>query len=186
MRKAKQRWPQLTRFHLVLLCYFTMAIVDLGAELVWVRLGGYTFIGPPYKALTIGYGHYYQFPLYETFFLALPLTAITCFRFYRNDKGETIAERGLESLRVSPRLRSALRFFAILGIINVIYLGLYNIPMQWFGVRTSAPVPDVLNRSYIMDGICGPGTTYACPGPDVPIPRPNSKHVDLNGHLVGP
>jgi hypothetical protein len=186
MRRAKRWRPQLTRLQLVLFCYFTMAIVDLGAELIWVRLGLYTFIGPPYKALTIGYGHYYQFPVYETFFFSIPLTAWTCLRHFRNDKGQTFVERGLENLKGSPRQKSALRFLALLGVCNVIYLGLYNVPMQWFGVRTKAPVPDVLNRSYILNGICGPGTTFSCPGGDIPIPRPGSRHVDPTGRLVGP
>jgi hypothetical protein len=186
MRKAKQRWPQATRLQLVLLCYFTLAIADLVGEIVWVRLGLYTFIGPPYRSLTLFYGHWYQFPLYETFFFALPLTAWACLRHFRNDKGQTFVERGVESLRVSDRQKSALRFFALLGVCNVIFLGLYNVPMQWFGVRTTAPVEDILDRSYIMNGVCGQGTSFACPGADIPIPRPGSQVVDPSGRLVEP
>jgi hypothetical protein len=65
-------------------------------------------------------------------------------------------------------------------------LGFYNIPVNYFGMHVESPAPDVVNRSYLMDGICGPGTTYACPGKDVPIPTRESAHVDPQGQLVEP
>ena len=183
--RAKRRWTNLTRLQVILICYFTMAIVDLIGELVWVRSGFYTFIGPPYRSLTLFYGHYYQFPIYETLFLCLPMTAFTCLRYFRNERDQTIVERGLDDVKGSQTKLTVLRFLALLGICNIIYLGLYNVPMQWFGIRTASPTHDVLKRSYLMDGICGPGTTYVCPGVDVPIPRPGSAHVNPNGQLVG-
>ena len=45
---------------------------------------------------------------------------------------------------------------------------------------------DVQNRSYLTNGVCGPGTSYACASPSVPTPRRNSAHLDPAGELVGP
>jgi hypothetical protein len=186
MTRAKRRWPRLTRLQIIVICYFTMAVVDLIGELIWVRLGLYTFIGPPWESLTLFYGHYYQFPIYETLLLSLPMTAVTCLRYFKNDRGQTLVERGLHDVGGSGLKRTAIRFLALVAATNVIFLGLYNIPMQWFAMRTTAPVQDIVDRSYLLNGICGPGTTYACPGKDIPIPRPESAHVDPQGQLVKP
>ena len=182
---AKRRWPNLTRLQVIVVCYFTMAVVDLIGELVWVWLGLYTFVGPP-RSLTLFYGHYYQFPIYETLVLSFPMTAFTCLRYFRNDRGETLVERGLHEVKGSASKRTALRFLALVAATNVIFLAFYQVPVQWFGVRTDSPVHDIVDRSYLMDGICGPGTTYACPGKDVPIPTRGSAHVDPQGKLVEP
>jgi hypothetical protein len=45
---------------------------------------------------------------------------------------------------------------------------------------------DLVNRSYMTNGLCGPGTTYACPKTDMPFPRPNTYHFDPAGKLVPP
>jgi hypothetical protein len=185
MTKARQRWPRLTRLQVIVICYFTMAAVDLLGELTWVWLGLYTFIGPPWPSLTLFYGHYYQFPIYETLLFSFPMTAFTCLRYFRNDRGETLAEHGLHEVHGSGLKLTAIRFLALLGVTNVLLLALYNIPINWFGMRTTAPVQDIVDRSYLLNGICGPGTTYACPGKDIPMPRPESAHVDPQGQLVG-
>jgi hypothetical protein len=185
MDRARRRWPRLSRLQVITLCYFTMALVDLAGELVWVRSGFYTFIGPSFPSLTLFYGHYYQFPMYETFILCLPMTAFTCLRYFRNDRGQTIVERGIDQVQGSLAKKTALRFLALLGICNIIFLGLYNVPMQWFGFHVTTPVHDVLDHSYLLDGICGPGTTYACAAPSIPIPGPGSQHLSPDGKLVG-
>jgi hypothetical protein len=134
--------------------------------------------------LTLFSGHFYQFPVYETFVFSFPMTAFTCLRYFRNDRGETFVERGLHEVRGSESKRTAIRFLALFGATNVLLLGLYNIPINYFGLHVGSPAKDVVNRSYLMDGICGPGTTYACPGKDIPIPRRGTFHVDPQGHLV--
>jgi hypothetical protein len=182
--RAKRRWPRLTRIQVIVICYFTMAVVDLIGELVWVRLGLYTFVGPP-ESLTLFYGRYYQFPIYETLVLSVPMTVLTCLRYFKNDRGQTLVERGLHEVHGSGAKRTAIRFLALVAATNLIFLCFYNIPMQWFGMRTGSPVQEIVDRSYLLNGICGPGTTYACPGKDIPMPRPESAHVDPQGQLVG-
>jgi hypothetical protein len=105
--------------------------------------------------------------------------------YFRNDKGETVAERRSDDLRVKQTGRTWVRFLALLGIFCVIY-GSYNVAMQWFALRADTWVEDVQERPYLTDGLCGPGTEYSCSGPGVPIPRPDSAHVDPDGRLAVP
>jgi hypothetical protein len=80
-----------------------------------------------------------------------------------------------------------LRFLALFGGINVIFMVIFNVPVQWAGTH-SAPWPsDIQKRSYLLDGLCGQGTTFACPGEAVPIPRGNtSVRIGPDGRLVVP
>ena len=45
---------------------------------------------------------------------------------------------------------------------------------------------DVQSRPYLTDGMCGPGTTYACPGPGTPIFKPHSIHITPEGKIIVP
>jgi hypothetical protein len=186
MRKARARWPRMSNLGLVLICYGMMMIVDLIAETFWVRFGLYVFLGPPWKALTLFSGHYYQFPVYETMFLAIPMTIFACIRHFRNDRGETLAERGVEKLQMSKGRIGAMRFLALLGLFNLIYLCTFNIPMNFFGMRTRTAPADLQHRSYLTTGVCGTGTSYICPGTDVPVPKRGSGHVAPDGSYVRP
>jgi hypothetical protein len=63
---------------------------------------------------------------------------------------------------------------------------LYNL---LFALVTLLPTftwaPDIVqHRSYLRNQLCGSGTTYACPGKDIPIPRRGQPHVNPAGQLV--
>lgn len=185
MRRAKQRWPQLGTFGLIMVCYAFIATFDLFAEGIWARFGLFTYAGS-IKGLTIFHGHYYQFPLYEPLLFGGVWTTWACLRYFKNDKGQTIAERGVDLIVTTDRRRMTLRTLALVGALNVFYLVGYNIPIQWFSLHADPWPEDVTNRSYFTSGICGPGTDYACSGPGVPIPRPDSAHVGWDGSLQKP
>jgi hypothetical protein len=74
------------------------------------------------------------------------------------------------------------RFLALVGACNVIFLVCYSLPNALLGLYASPWPKDVIDRSY-FSYLCGPGTDYACPGPGIPIPRPDSVHVDPDGRL---
>lgn len=185
MTRAKARWPQLRRVHLIAICFASVALFDLIIEVFWLRLGLFSYPGT-IDWLTVFRGRYYQFPVYEAVVFGGTWTAWACLRHFRDDKGRTIAERGIDDLRASPRQRSALRLLALIGAVNAIFLVTYNIPMQWFALQQDNWPVDIQNRSYLTDGICGPGTDYACPGPAIPHNRPDSYHLDPGGRLVAP
>lgn len=185
MRKAKERWPHISAIRLVMICFAFLFLFDVVMECVFVRLGLYAF-GGSISWLTLFHGHYYQFPIYEALFFGATWTALACVRYFRNDKGETVVERGIDTVAAPRRQKTWLRFLALLGIGNVAWLGLYDIPIQIFALHADAWPEDITSRSYLLDGLCGPDTGYACPGPEVPIPRPDSAHLDEDGHVVDP
>jgi hypothetical protein len=185
MGKARKRWPSMGNFGLVLFAFTCFAIFDITMETLFMRLGVYTYAGA-IQDLSINAGKYYQLPLHEVFLWSAGSTAFACLRFFRNDKGQTMAERGVDLVRCSPRRRTGLRLLALIGACNVIYLG-YYIPLAVYGIYSDPWPQDVLERSYFTNGLCGPGTPYSCPGRLVPIPRNAvSGHLDPNGEYVKP
>jgi hypothetical protein len=105
-------------------------------------------------------------------------------RFYMNDRGETIVERGIDRVRTSVRTKTAVRFLALSGVMNLPYLFTYNLPMGYWALNQSTWPAEVQQRSYYTYGVRGPGTDYACSGPGVPIPKANkSLSVGPDGQL---
>ena len=131
--------------------------------------------------LTIFDGHRWQYPIYEGIFLACWLGGWGALYSFRDDRGQTWAERGLEKLNVGRRVRSWTRALAIVGALQGIFFVTYAVPMQWFALHADPWPSDVLSRSYLTNGLCGPETSYACSNPAVPIPRPGSIHLDDDG-----
>jgi hypothetical protein len=63
----------------------------------------------------------------------------------------------------------------------------YNLPMMAFSMHWNRWPADVQKRPYFTQGICGPGTTTACPSPGVPIAKmdPRSARIGPDGTIVG-
>lgn len=185
MRKAKERFPSLGKFGLITICYVFVAGFDMLIEPIFMRLGFWAY-GGALEGWTINYGKYYQYPIYEGIVWGFAWTGWACLRYFKDDKGYTWAERGIEKTTLSPRMKTGVRFLALTGVCNLIFLFLYNVPIQFFALRSDPWPRDITSRSYLMNGLCGPGTTYACSEPDIPTPRGNSVHVAPDGTLIVP
>jgi hypothetical protein len=185
MRRAKARWPQLGTVGLIAICWLFIVTIDIVLEgLIWMPLGFYTYAG---GHSLLNPSHYYKFPVEEALFFGSTWTAWACLRFFKNDKGQTLVERGVDSVRASSRQKTLLRFLALFGGINVIFMVIFNVPVQWVGTHSATWPTDIQKRSYLLDGLCGQGTTLACPGEAVPIPRGNtSVRIGADGRLVVP
>lgn len=185
MRKAKERWPNISNAGLIGVCSVFFIIFDGLFEPLLMIIGGFWAYPGAVDWLTVFRGEYYQFPIYEPFLFGGVLwTGWTCVRYFKNDKGQTIAERGIDEVRASPRQKTVLRFLALVGITNSLYFAGYNFPIQIFAAHGGPWPEEIQNRSYLRDGFCGEGTTYKCWGPSVPIPRPDSSHVSPDGKLI--
>jgi hypothetical protein len=147
-----------------------------------LRLGFYQ-LGGSISWLTLFRGHYYQFPIYEAFFMSAIWTGWASLRYFRNDRGQTLTDRGIEQLRVNGGRRTGVRFLALVGAFNLVFVLFYNIPIQFFALHADSWPTDITTRSYMTNGICGDGTEYACSGADIPIPRSGSRHVTPQGDL---
>jgi hypothetical protein len=176
MRRAKARWPGLGNVGLVTTALGVMVLLDLFCELIWVRTEMYAYSGTIH-GLSIWGGERYQFPIYESVLWPMMWTAMGALKYFRDDKGHSVVERGVERVR-SVRWRTPLRILAIIGFANVAMLT-YNVAFQAFVLhndRTPSGYP-----TYLRNGMCGPGTEYECNGPEIPIPLPRSSAVPPGG-----
>jgi hypothetical protein len=183
MTRARAKWPNLGPVGLIAGTFGVSVLIDIlvidGPALlagVWAYPAGW---GPMLFTDTR-----LQLPLHEVFVVAAFLTAFSSIRFFTNDRGETIAERGIEEVARPGWRRTAVRFLAFAGIFNVVFVVTADLPYLVASMNQRAWPAEVVSTSYLVDGICGPGTTYACPGPNIPIPRPDSVHVGPDGRLV--
>jgi len=171
MRKTKARWPGIGKLGLIGVACGAMAIMDLIIEGLWVRTGCYAFSGT-ISSLSFFGGEWYQFPIYNVFIWGPVLALGGILMYFRDDKGHIVIEKGCETIS-SPVKRDFLRIMALSGVLNIAFL-FYNVSMQaiTFHVDTTPELP-----SYLTNGICGPGTGYTCPGPDVHVPLPDSGYL---------
>ena len=185
MKRAKNRFPRLPNPLLIAGTFVFYFIVDLIMEGSWMRTGAYVYAGSM-PGFTISWGHYYQFPIQEALFVGVIWTGWACVRYFRDDRGRTVVERGIDRLQVRSAQKVAIRFLAFAGIFNVVFLAGYNIPWQWFSLQGEWP-KDIMERSYFTNGVCGDGTTYACPTHEIPMNKGDrSVRIAPDGTLVIP
>jgi hypothetical protein len=184
MRKIKSRWPRMGKMGIILTSFALFFLFDTAAETLMLLGGVYSYPGAPRWATLYG-GHYFQFPLYEGVLFGACWAAWCCIRYFTDDKGRTVAERGIDEVKVSEKGKIGVRFLAIVGVCNAIFL---VFTLLWgLASLSSSPWPkDIVNRSYLNGNLCGPATPYACPGPSIPISRPHSAYLDSRGQLVVP
>jgi hypothetical protein len=185
LRRFKARHPQMGTLGTVVTLFVGFWIFDAVLETCFNWMGIYVYTGSIH-GVTIFSGSYFQFPLYEAILFGTTWASWTCLHYFRNDKGESFAERGLEKLRVTGWKRTGVRLLGLIGALNLLFMITYNLPAQYFGVHQGAWPKSIVSKSYLTDGLCGPGTSYACPGPLIPIAHPGSAHVDPSGNLVVP
>ena len=185
MRRAKQRWPRLGPYRLIGVAFVVVAVLDFVLEgLVFMPLGFWTYAGAPLPIIFPN--SYNAFPLHEMIFIGAMGAGFCALRYYKNDRGLTLVERGAEKL-VSPRRQNAYRLLAVIGATQLIFLLGFTIPVALIGAHARPWPADVQKRSYFTDHLCGAGTDVACPGPSVPLPRrEHSARLGPDGKLVVP
>jgi len=166
MRKTAARFPSASKLTLIGVCILTMVLFDLVLEgLIWMPGGVWSLPG---GIPVLFPGKYHQFTVNEWIPVSATLAAVACIRYFRDDRGMTIAERGADDLKVAPGKRLLVRVLAVTAVVHVAMLCCYTLPNIFFGMNSRTWPADVQERSYFTDGICGPGTDRMCPGPDVP------------------
>jgi hypothetical protein len=166
MRTAARRWQLRTVTLLAItLAFFFVLDIAFESTLVWLHVQAYT---GTIRGLVLWGGTNHQLPLYESLFWAMFWTGCTAVRYYRDDRGPTIAERGSLDLKISAKGQTAIRQLALIGLGAALITVLYNIPWALTSVHNNQ-FPKHL-PSYLLNGICSPtasGVTRslpACPG----------------------
>ena len=171
MRAAMRRFPSLGLAGAIFAAFVVPAIWDLIGETVFIRSGLCSYPGS-IQSLSLWGGHYYQFPLHESATLGLALTMTMLLRYFRNDRGETWVERGIEQLTVMRPAKELMRFLAVVGFVNVAIMFCRTIPVQWIDTHAD-PYPEDLPSYLQNNSFCGPCTGYECAGPKIAMPRRN-------------
>ena len=186
MRKIKARWPGITNFRLILVTYAITFSFDFVMEaLVMLPIGFYTYPGS-IRAVSFNAGTYYQWPIYEGLMWGGVQAALCCLRFFTDDRGRTIVERGLDQVRGGTVRQQFTRFLALFAGVSACFFIFYNVPAQWIGMHSDQWPQDHQKRSYFNGGICGDGTDTPCPDPVLPVPTKRSGYINTDGELVLP
>jgi hypothetical protein len=114
------------------------------------------------------------------------MTALSCLRFFTDDRGRTVVERGLDQVKGGFAKQQTVRFLAVFAAVSACFFFFYNVPAQWFGMHADPWPEDHQKRSYFNGGICGDGTDVPCPDPVLPIPTKHSGFINVEGELVLP
>ncbi|HKY20927.1 MAG TPA: spirocyclase AveC family protein [Vicinamibacterales bacterium] len=171
LRMAKARWPSMGLGATLLAIVVGLTIIDSIVEITVLRTGFYAYPGS-IGSLTLWAGQTYQFPLTEGFlFGGLGVGSCAVIWYFRDDKGRTFVERGIDALRYSDFTKSWLQTLAVYGFIHTAFFVLYFIPCQF--VTLNADSFPQGYPSYMTNGMCVYGVHQdQCPGPGVMMPRP--------------
>jgi hypothetical protein len=186
MRKAKERWPNISNLGLIGVVAVWAFVFDFVIEgLFLMPMGLFTYPGA-IQSLSINAGTYYQWPLYEGLMWGGVQAGLCCLRFFTDDRGRTLVERGLDRVRGGFVRQQLARFLAIVAACSALFFVFYNLPVQWFAMHAEPWPDDLLKRSYFLMGICGDGTDRPCPDPSLPMFRNGSGYINFDGQLVLP
>jgi len=171
LNKAREHWPSMSKFRLALLGIAILIALDTLFESLLLRTGVYAYPGG-IRAITLFAGQTYQFPMTEgVCYGGLTTGATLVLLLYRDDRGHTFVERGIDKLRVGTVARQWVKFLALFAYVHVSMFVVFTVPMQWFATH-SDPFPAGY-PSYMINGLCAYGPNQdQCPGPGVMMPRP--------------
>jgi hypothetical protein len=159
MGAARRRWPGISRLRLVGIAIGLTLGIDFALEAPPILLHLWAYPGQP-TALTIPFGGGTGYPLVEGVAFAIAIGGMAAIRFFRDDRGRSVVERGLDRLR-SVHLRSLISVLALTGAMQGALIGL-NAADAAFGLYSS-PYPTI--PAHVLNGLCGAATTYGpCPG----------------------
>ncbi|GAB93896.1 spirocyclase AveC family protein [Gordonia rhizosphera] len=186
MRKMKTRWPNMSNLRLIAAMFGIAFVFDFVMEALFLLpFGLYTYPGA-IRELSFAAGTYHQWPVYEGILWGGVQTALCCLRYFTDDRGRTVVERGLDHVRGGFARQQFTRFLAIFGAVSACFFLIYNVPIQWFAMHADPWPEDHMKRSYFIGGICGEGTDVPCPDPILPMPTDRSGFINSDGKLVLP
>lgn len=171
LTKCKTSWfPNSSFLVHLLVCFSLFFLFDFIVEAIFCRMEIFAY-GGTYHPLTLWAGEYYQFPLYESLCVSGIVTTLTVLRYFKDDKGYSFAERGIQHLKLAKSKQKLVSFLAILGFCHVAMFVVFFFPFNWFTLKADS-YPQT--SSYLRYEVCGTGTPHACPSREVPIPSKTS------------
>lgn len=161
IRRAVAARPGLSFAKLVIIASVLGAVIDMAMEIPIIRIGLWRYAAFP-DGWSI-FGGQYRYPIFEALVSIAFFAPVILVRHYKDDRGRTVFERGLDHLR--PRARTALSLVATIGLVQIlVFVGcLILIPIAPY----SGPWPNY--PPHLVNGLCDNGafhnTRYGpCPG----------------------
>jgi hypothetical protein len=170
MRLGRRRWPHMGKVGVFLVGMAVVGVFDLLLELFLIRTQMWSY-PLAIRELSVWGGTRFQFPVYESFLFGACWTATAGLRYFRDDRGRSVVERGASADHPNKTRSTLMRLLAVTGFVHLTYL-IYSILFSWAAVY-GGPYPEGY-PSWMLNGMCGPGTEYVCQGPHEPIPVPGS------------
>lgn len=185
-RKCRARWPTISPLSMWLVSFFPTMVVGTVCEASLMIMGSHSYASA-IRELSFNPGKYYEFPVYQGITATLLFTTWGAMRYFRNDRGRSFAERGVDQLNVPTQLKGTMRFLAVSGAITGIFFVFYHVPNALIAQRGDAWPEDVQKRSYFVTEMCGAASDVACPDPRIPFPRgEDSIRIGPDGKVVVP
>lgn len=159
MHSAEGRWPGISRARLITVAFVSASLIGMALSLTMILPHLWGGPGAPFSIL----GGEYRYSLLEFLYIGAWSTTLACLRFFVNDRGERVTERGLADLR--PRSRTAIVLLATIAACNLSVI-VWSVPIMFMGINT-AQYPDYPPSlsNIICDTPGRHGTDYGpCPG----------------------
>ena len=166
MNSFKKRWPAISSAKALGMLFASFVVLDILVEGAMMSMGWYDETGWPSIDLPGPYGHN---PARNFILLAFLGTVYTSIWYFRNDRGLTFAERGVERVR-QPVKAQVMRLLATVAVLQIFFHLCYNVPMVILTDISpkSSWHQQMIDNSFLNDHICGAGTPRLCPGQTTP------------------
>ena len=160
--RVRRRRPEASTVALVgIVLACSVALVVLEPVVVALRL--WTYPGRTPGSVSLGSG--FSFPILpELLSFGLWFGVLAAVRIFKDDRGRSLVERGLDHHR--PRVRAGLSLLALYGLMQMATWGIANAPLWPLGFH-ARPWPNL--PASVVNGVCDApgfsGTRYGpCPG----------------------
>jgi len=160
MRTVRARWPEISRGRMLVVIGVIGMLFDMALEIpmvnlqLWAYPGYPNFIGSPQ----------HRYPLFVMVGAFYFFGGLTVMRNFKNDKGQTVFERGLDHLR--PGRRTALVLLSVIGSVQL-FVTTTNMAFMMAAGPFADPSPNL--PAHVINGFCDQSgfehTRYGpCPG----------------------
>jgi hypothetical protein len=185
-RKTRERRPTISPVGMWLVAFVPMMVVGTLWEAAFMVMGSHSYASS-IRELALNPGKYYAFPVYQGITASLLYTTWGAMRYFKDDRGLSFAERGVDRLNLPAKYTGLMRFLAVSGAITGIFFVFYHVPNAMIALRGDAWPTDTQKRSYFVTKMCGAASNVACPDPDLPFPRSqDSIRIGPDGKLFVP
>jgi hypothetical protein len=149
VKALRRRLPGISNVAALGVVFGFACVFDLVVENAIIRATDAYAFAKTIGSVTLWPGTLHQFPLYETFCVALLGVAFTALRLSALDDpaGVSFAERGFQRFRAS--LQRPVRWFAVIGFCVTTVLCVYHVPFNWLGSNgdSKAPLPSYMQAA---------------------------------------